>query len=244
MVNIWIYIIFLIASVVYCLLALPVLIIMIPFATATFRRKVLRYAILYYGQCVIKCISVPFIKLKYIDKAPNETIPGIFVCNHRSGSDPFLVSMINRNLVQTVNYWPLKLPFLGFFARHGGYLNINALSAEELLDKARSLLEHKVTIVSFPEGTRSCSTEMGQFHGGVFRIALALKCPIYPLCIVGNENIPDRKFRFHAGRIRICKLPMITYDDYRDMSAFKLKNHLREIIMTATQEQDRTLTEC
>ena len=244
MTNIWIYSIFMIASVIYCLLALPVLIVLIPFATIAFRQKVLRYAILYYGQCIIKFISVPFIKLKYIDQAPTETMPGIFVCNHRSGSDPFLVSMINRNLVQTVNYWPLKLPFLGFFARHGGYLSINALSPEALLDKARLLLEQQVTIVSFPEGTRSCSTEMGQFHGGIFRLALELKCPIYPLSIVGNENIPDRRFRFHAGRIDINKLPMITYDDYRDMSAFKLKNHLREIIMIATQEQDRKLTEC
>ncbi len=235
---------FLVASVIYCLLALPVLVILMPFATGAFRRKVIRYAILYYGQWVIKCISVPFIKLKYIDQAPQETAPGIFICNHRSGSDPFLVSMINRNLVQTVNYWPLKLPFLGFFARHGEYLNINALSTEELLEKSSSLIERNVTIVSFPEGTRSCSTEMGQFRGGIFRIALALKCPIYPLSIVGNENIPDRKFNFHSGRIRMCKLPMITYDDYRDMSAFKLKNHLRELIMSATLEQDRKLNEC
>lgn len=244
MINVWIYTIFLITSVVYCLLALPVLVVLMPFATVSFRSKVLRYAILYYGQSIIRCIGVPFIKLKYMDQALDETAPGIFVCNHRSGSDPFLVSMINRNLVQTVNYWPLKLPFLGYFARHGEYLNINALSTEELLDKSRSLLERKVTIVSFPEGTRSCSTEMGQFRGGIFRIALALKCPIYPLCIVGNENIPDRNFRFNAGKIRMCKLPMITYDDYRDMSAFKLKNHLRELIMAATLEQDRKLTEC
>ena len=244
MINIWIYTMFLIASVIYCLIALPVLMVLIPFATVTFRQKVLRYAILYYGQAVIKFISVPFVKLSYIDQAPAEIIPGIFVCNHRSGSDPFLVSMINRNLVQTVNYWPLKLPFFGFFARHGGYLSINALSAKALLDKARLLLEQQVTIVSFPEGTRSTSNEMGQFHGGIFRVALELKCPIYPLCIVGNEKIPDRRFKFHAGRINISKLPMITYDDYQDMSAFKLKNHLREIILTATKEQDRKLVEC
>lgn len=243
MINVWIYTIFLIASVVYCLLALPVLVVLMPFGRDSFRKKVLRYAILYYGKFIVRSVTFLFIKLQYIDLAPAERAPGIFICNHRSGSDPFLVSMINRNLVQTVNAWPMKLPFLGYFARHGEYLNIVELTFDELLEKSRRLLEQQVTIVAFPEGTRSGTTDMNQFHSGMFKVALALQCPIYPLCIVGNEGIPDRRFRFHAGRIRMYKLPMLTYSEYQTMSAFKLKNHLRELIMSVTIEQDRKLAE-
>ncbi len=241
MLNIWIYTVWLLASGLYCLVALPFLLLVLPWLNATRRRHLIRYIILYYGQWVITLTGWPFIRVKYIDRAPAEQEPGIFVCNHRSASDPFLVAKIDRNLVQTVNYWPLQLPLLGFFARQGEYLNINGEPFELLAAKSRNLLHHGVTIVSFPEGTRSGSKNMGQFHSGIFKIALELQCPLYPLCIVGNEAIPDRKFKFHPGQIRVEKLPMLRYSDYKDMSAFKLKNYLREQLQQATAKIDEEL---
>ena len=73
-----------------------------------------------------------------------------------------------------------------------GYLNINIMAPELFFEKALQLLRDGVSIIFFPEGTRSAGREMGHFHGAAFKLALQSRAPIVPLCISGNENIPPR----------------------------------------------------
>jgi 1-acyl-sn-glycerol-3-phosphate acyltransferase len=194
--------------------------------------------IVYYGLWVLFWIFKVWGKLKYTDTRPEERTPGIFIANHRSASDAFLMAVLRRDLLQVVSAWPSKLPFWGFFAKRGGYLNIDRLSFEEFCSEACRELALGVCIVSFPEGTRSGSKEMKQFHSGIFRVALEAKCPIYPLCIIGNENMPDRNFKMHDGKIRIFKLPQLVYDEYKDMSAFALKKHVRDLLQKKMAEEE------
>jgi len=71
---------------------------------------------------------------------------------------------------------------------------------------------------------------MGQFHGAVFRAASRGAVPIVPLCVIGNERIPTKKFVLHRGTIRIRKLNAVYYEEYKDMTPFQLKNYIRNII--------------
>lgn len=233
------YFCLILASVLYTLCALPVILVLVPFASRSFQGKVWRYVIVYYGICAVFFSLRMWGKTKYVDMRPDENVPGIFIANHRSGSDAYLVSFLNRDFVQVVSAWPFKLPFLGFFAKIGGYLNINALSFDEFMESACRLLKRGIGIVAFPEGTRSGNKEMKQFHSGIFKAALAAKCPIYPVCIIGNENMPDKNFYMHDGKIRMFKLPLIPYEEYKDMSAFTLKNHVRKIIQDKITQEEK-----
>ena len=193
--------------------------------------KRFRRAISWYGR-VMTLIPFPLIKIHYEDHSKNNsTEPYIFVSNHRSSSDPFLMCVLPHEAIQIVNVWPFNIPVLGIYARLAGYLNINRMPSGLFFDRALTLLKEKVSIIFFPEGTRSGGKEIGNFHGSAFRLALQAQAPIVPICISGNENIPPKgSLLLRPGTIRVRRLPAIVWDDYKDMNVFSLKNRVREII--------------
>jgi 1-acyl-sn-glycerol-3-phosphate acyltransferase len=193
--------------------------------------KRFRRAISWYGK-LITAIPFPFIRLRYEDRSKNVARePYIFVSNHRSASDAFLMCVLPHEAVQIVNVWPFRIPVLGLYAKLSGYLNIRMMSPEQFMEKATRLLAAGVSIIFFPEGTRSASREMGSFHGAAFRLALRSKAAVVPLCISGNENIPPKgSLLLRPGTIRVRRLSAITWDEYNDLNAFAFKNRVRRII--------------
>jgi len=103
------------------------------------------------------------------------------------------------------------------------------------------LIGQGVSIAAFPEGTRSRTGAVGNFYGAIFRTALETGAPIVPVCITGNESVPPIGSGWlRPGVIKIHRLPAITSDRYRDFSAFKLKNYVRDIIAREVQAMDQT----
>ncbi len=239
--NLWVYVWFLFVSIVFCLIAFPLVVIARILYNPQQWSRFIRLTIATYERTVVKVVLFPFIRVDFQDKAKSERESGIFVVNHRCGLDAFLMVTLRREVCLAVKDWPLTLPFFGFFARQGEYLNITELRFEDLEKQVLSLLQRNVNIVVFPEGTRSNSQELNQFHGGIFRIALAAKSCIYPLCIVGSEKVINQKFRISAGTIRIRKLPCIKPETYSDMTAFAMKTHIRRIIADECREMDANL---
>jgi 1-acyl-sn-glycerol-3-phosphate acyltransferase len=183
----------------------------------------------------------PFLKVRYLDKSTDKQIPQpyIVICNHRSSSDPFLMACFSFEAIQIVNIWPFKIPLLGFFARLAGYLSVNELPFDVFSQRCGQLLDQGVSIIAFPEGTRSGVNAMGQFRGSMFRVALAKKIPIIPLCITGNEDKPIRgRFWMNPGTVFIHRLPTVRYEEFKDFSPFKLKNYIRDMIERETKLMD------
>jgi 1-acyl-sn-glycerol-3-phosphate acyltransferase len=188
----------------------------------------IRRSIRRYGLLVMKC-GWPFVRVGFKDYAPDETPPFVIVANHRSASDGFLGAFMQIESVQVLNIWPSRVPLIGFLARVAGYLKVREMPFEEFIQAGSKLLSEGVCIIAFPEGTRSGSAQMGNFHGSAFRLAQHNGVKIVPLAISGNEKIPVRgSLKLYPGRITISKLPAITPEQYRDMSPYKLKNFVRE----------------
>ncbi|MBI4848348.1 MAG: 1-acyl-sn-glycerol-3-phosphate acyltransferase [Nitrospirae bacterium] len=217
------------------MIAIPVLIIFVTLialvAPKRYVMKRFRRAISWYGKGMA-LVPFPFVRVRYEDHSKgNSQGPYIFVSNHRSASDAFLMSVLPHEAIQVVNIWPFRIPVLGFFARFAGYLNIRVMDHELFLEKAAKLLDDKVSIIFFPEGTRSGGREMGSFHGSAFRLALQTNASIVPICITGNENMPPKgSWLMKPGTIKIRRLPAIQPQDYKGANVFTLKNRVREIM--------------
>jgi 1-acyl-sn-glycerol-3-phosphate acyltransferase len=70
---------------------------------------------------------------------------------------------------------------------------------------------------------------------------LATGAPIVPVCITGNQCVPPiGSSILHPAVIRIRRLPAVTYEEYRNFNAFKLKNYLRQIIAKEVQVMEQS----
>ncbi|MBR6470308.1 MAG: 1-acyl-sn-glycerol-3-phosphate acyltransferase [Victivallales bacterium] len=202
------------------------------------RRALLRWIILGWGIVVTRLGVWPFIRLTVSGEKPVRK-PSIYVFNHRSGSDAFLVSAMHRPMIQAVNGWPMRLPVLGFVAKQAGYLDITNLSYEQALAEVREHLEHGVSVIDFPEGHRSASKELLPFQSGAFRMARDLGVDLYPGVITGNEENPTRHFRLKCGRIHFHLLPPISANAAQAFpSAFAFKQHVRNLMAEACAEHE------
>lgn len=201
-----------------------------------------RRSISFYGK-LITSIPYPWIKLRYeTDSKNGRGEPFIFVCNHRAASDAFLMCVLPHECVQIVNVWPFRIPILGLYARFSGYLNIRMMSHEQFMEQATKLLSEGVSIIFFPEGTRSAGRTMGSFHGAAFRLALESRASVVPICITGNENIPPKgSLLLRPGAIRVRRLPSIAWDEYKDLNAFAFKNRVWHIIDDELSVMEKTV---
>jgi 1-acyl-sn-glycerol-3-phosphate acyltransferase len=203
----------------------------------------LRRVIVWYGTVVIRILPYPLVRVQYKYYARNEGEgPFIFVSNHRSFSDGFLMAYpcFSVEGIQVVNKWPFRIPILGFVAKIAGYLSVREMPFEDFKAVTTKLLREGVSIVVFPEGTRSRDMAVGQFHGAIFRVALETRKPIIPVCISGNEKIPPvGSALLHPGIIKVHRLKALLWEEYGALSPFKLKNYVRRIIIDEVADMER-----
>ena len=209
-----------------------------PFLSHRQNMKSLRMLIRVYGRSMV-FLGWPFIRVRVEKEAGDPPKACIYVSNHRATSDGFLMGMLDCEGVQVVNLWPFKVPVLGFFARMAGYLSIREIPIEEFMCRSSELISQGVSVISFPEGTRSGSLKMGPFHSALFRLALRTGAPIVPICISGSENKPIKGSAvMHPGLIHMRLLSPVVEESYRTMSPFKLKNHVHELIATELKKME------
>ena len=247
-VSLFVYCQMLFWGVLYCLIVLPPFFL---FALVTGLRKSvylepLRWVIVGFGKVMLGLGIYPYIRIRYEDKSGTGNAPvqkAIIVLNHRSGSDPFLVAHfpLGKAPVMAVNGWPMRLPFFGFFARKAEYIDVTRQSYEETREQTLKALAEGYSVVAFPEGTRSGSKEMNQFHGTFFRIAKDAGVPIIPIAVAGNEKVPDRQFRMFTGKIIIRRLPAISAEEVQATALYPLKERVRRALIEETREMDEVL---
>jgi 1-acyl-sn-glycerol-3-phosphate acyltransferase len=193
-------------------------------------KRLTRRGISYYGAMVIRC-GWPFVHIRYVDCEPGAKMPCVFVANHRSLSDGFLMSLLPIETVQVLNIWPAHMPVMGNLATKAEYLKVREMPFDEFLEAGSKLLAIGCSVIAFPEGTRSGSRTMGPFHGSSVRLAQRCGVNLIPIAIAGNERIPRKgSLLLHPGHITFTKLPSIKPEQYAGMSPYQLKNLARDKI--------------
>jgi 1-acyl-sn-glycerol-3-phosphate acyltransferase len=77
-------------------------------------------------------------------------------------------------------------------------------SALKSLKKAASLLKSGISIIVFPEGTRSADGQVKEFKRGSFLLGLQSQAPIVPVAISGTYRmLPRASWYFWPGTIEI-----------------------------------------
>jgi len=131
----------------------------------------------------------------------------VFVSNHQSYYDipvlcsglPFFLSFIAKKQL-------FRIPIFGWSMAAVGHIWIdrdNPRKARKSISRAVSKLDkEKISLVLFPEGTRSTSDVPGVFKRASFTLALDASVSVVPISIVGVRSImAKRSLRLKPGRV-------------------------------------------
>jgi len=110
--------------------------------------------------------------------------PAIVIANHASFVDILAMLMISSKVVMMTNRWVWNSPFFGRVVRYAGYLRTED-GVEVNTERAREAMAQGLSVIIFPEGTRSIDGAIGRFHKGAFHIAEALNVPVIPVVLHG-----------------------------------------------------------
>lgn len=146
---------------------------------------------------VAKTILAPVLKARMeIDALGLGNIPtsgaAILACNHRSGQDPQVVSIVVPRYIAWVaaNYMS-RVPIQGPFLRSLGVVFVPTLSgggAAQFFERAKAVLSEGQLLGVFPEGddyifANDFSAPPARFHRGFAALALRNDTPIVPVAI-------------------------------------------------------------
>ncbi|MCH5216965.1 MAG: 1-acyl-sn-glycerol-3-phosphate acyltransferase [Muribaculaceae bacterium] len=130
----------------------------------------------------------------------------IFVSNHQGAFDIWAIyGYLNHNFKWLMKKSLEKIAFVGYACRRSGHVFVDSNSLQsirETIEDARHQLKDGMSLVIFPEGTRTKTGELGSFKRGAFMLAGEFRLPVVPLSIQGAYNIMPRNTYFpRAGKI-------------------------------------------
>lgn len=124
----------------------------------------------------------------------------VVVSNHQSLADIVLMYKTRMQFKWVAKDSLFKIPILGWnmrLARHIRLERGDFSSIKRVYREAGLWLRNGVSVVFFPEGTRSGNQEMGLFQNGAFKLAIKEGVPVLPIKIEGTKDaIPKGSWRF------------------------------------------------
>lgn len=128
--------------------------------------------------------------------------PYVVVANHESFVDILLISHLPMEMKWLSKQTFFKFPLVGWMMRLAGDIPLRRgerESAIEALRQCADRLDKKVSVMIFPEGTRSKNGDLGAFKDGAFSTAIEAGVPILPLVVHGTRTAL-RKHDWRLGR--------------------------------------------
>ena len=139
--------------------------------------------------------------------------PYVAVSNHESWADIFLISMLPWEMKWMSKDTMFRIPCFGWMMRMAGDIRLvrgERGSAVQAIAAARDRLTKRVSIMIFPEGTRSRDGNLLPFKDGAFRLAIEMGAPILPMVVAGTRQAMAKgSFRFQRARARVRVLEPI-----------------------------------
>lgn len=161
--------------------------------------------------------------------------PYIFISNHMSYFDIFaLLAALPMDFKFILKKELMKIPLFGWAVRRAQHISIdrkNPRKAIKSMNETAARIKKGISVVIFPEGTRSDGRIL-PFKRGGFQLALKSGCDIIPLAIENSQNIVPRKSkRINKGVIFIEIGRPIPVDGYSKKNMRELVDRTRDLII-------------
>jgi len=199
-----------VSSIIFITLALPVALLLWLIAIPFDRRRLMNNRWMVIQGIVLTKMS-PFWKVVVDGREKiDQNQAYVIVPNHQSMLDIVFFNMLHHRLRWVSKIEVFKIPIVGWEMRMVKYIELvrgNKASVVKMMEKCVESLHEGISVVIFPEGTRSLTGAIGKFKPGAFQIAVKTDKPLLPVLIDGTGDIlPKKGFIFgnrSVVRIRV-----------------------------------------
>jgi 1-acyl-sn-glycerol-3-phosphate acyltransferase len=158
----------------------------------------------------------------------------VFVSNHQSIYDipilfwslPFQLRIIAKESLG-------NFPFLGWHLRRTGHMLVDRRRPDRsrIFGWASRLTSNGLSLIVFPEGTRSRDGRVARFKGGGFLLALQAGLPVVPLSIVGSRHVMLKgRLATYPGTVRLVVHDPIDTSELAGLDPKEFGERVRRVI--------------
>jgi 1-acyl-sn-glycerol-3-phosphate acyltransferase len=160
----------------------------------------------------------------------------IFMVNHQSNVDiPVLVQALPQFQLRWIAKKELLwVPFFGWAMWATKHITVDRsdpLDAVRSIERAQQRIAAGISVVVFPEGTRSRDGKLLRFKKGGFLLAVKTHTAIVPVTINGSRDaLPANAWRLKPGTIKITVDQPVAVEGYRPGNLRLLAKQVQETI--------------
>lgn len=138
----------------------------------------------------------------------------VFVANHQGAYDIFAVyGFLNHNFKWLMKAGLRKFPVIGVACAAAGHVFVDNSSPSAIrrtMAKAERTLQGGMSVVVFPEGSRTRTGRMRPFHKGAYQLSMEFGLPVVPVTIDGAFDVlPRGSWLPSPGRIKLTIHPPV-----------------------------------
>ena len=175
--------------------------------------------------------------------------PYIYMPNHQSNFDiPVMLGHLKVQFRWLAKMELFKIPIFGHAMRKAGYISIDRYdreSAFKSLETAAQKIKNGVSVLIFPEGTRSRDGKLGAFKKGGFVLAIDSGVPIVPVVIEGTHEIMTKgKFQVNPGHVSMVIHKPIDTSAYTRETKEGLMEGVRKVICDGHEANRTGVSSC
>jgi 1-acyl-sn-glycerol-3-phosphate acyltransferase len=173
----------------------------------------------------------------------NPRHPYVVVSNHESFVDILLISHLPWEMKWLSKVELFNIPVLGWLLRLARDIPVKrgkASSAVEALQRCRDKLQRHMSVMIFPEGTRSETDDMLPFKDGAFRLAIESQVPILPLVVTGSRTaLKKHSWRFGKSEAEVRVLEPVSTEGLKKADVGMLRDKVFAIIAAERERMRR-----
>jgi 1-acyl-sn-glycerol-3-phosphate acyltransferase len=191
--------------------------------------------------CVVHQTLTPLWKFTVTGTVPDDPRrPYVVVANHESFVDILLISHLPMEMKWLSKAEFFKIPLVGWMMKLATDIPVRRgerESAIEALRQCRIRLDRKVSVMIFPEGTRSKTGELQPFKDGAFSTAIAAGVPILPLAVHGTKTaLRKSDWRLGCSSAEVRVLEPVPTDGLGPDDVAELRERVRSMIAAALDD--------
>lgn len=189
-VSVLFYIIFFSFTLVFFVIFSVVFLLTVPFDR---KRTVMHRMSRFWSKCYFALVPTWKVELEGVENIdPSQTY--VVIVNHRSMIDIILMYVLPLEFKWVAKKEIYRWPLFGWVMRMHGDIGIergSSMGVKKMMEDGQKWLSRGVSLIVFPEGSRSKTGEINRFKEGAFKMAKQAGVPILPCVIHGTGSATD-----------------------------------------------------